>query len=94
MPPPNQQDKPPNGDHISNNTVINLSDFVLHERHIKLLKRGLSFSPMNTMNDFVVYKDICLFFRKVYLRQVHQDLDTLNPEAGMNTTQDREKSIL
>lgn len=53
-------------------TIINLSEFKLEERHRKLLEKGLSYSPTGSMNEFEVYKDITLFLRKVYLRQLHQ----------------------
>lgn len=43
--------------------VINLSDFPLEERHIKLLSKGLSFSPATPMDKFTAYKDINLFLR-------------------------------
>lgn len=55
------------------NTIINLSNFVLQDRHKKLLQKGLSFSPTGVMNQFKVFKDITLFLRKVYEKQVHQE---------------------
>lgn len=66
------------------NTVINLWDVDLQERHTMLLKRGLSFSPTNLMSNFEVYKDIVLFLRKVYLRQIHQrpEIEELPPEQS------------
>lgn len=50
---------------------LNLSDFNLEERHIALLSRGLSFSPVEKMDHFEIYKDLNLFLRKVYYRQIY-----------------------
>lgn len=51
--------------------VINVSDFKLEKLHIDLLSRGLSFSPTSTMDHFEVYKDLCLFLRRVYYKVIH-----------------------
>lgn len=51
--------------------VINLLNFPLEERHIKLLSRGLSFSSSTSMDEFIVYKDIRLFLRKVIFHIWH-----------------------
>lgn len=51
--------------------VINLSDFQLENRHLDLLKKGLSFLPTSRMDHFEVYKDLCLFLRKVYYKLLY-----------------------
>lgn len=52
-------------------SIVNLSDFQLDDNHIKLLKKGLSFSPTSPMNEFEVFKDISLFLRKVIFKLWH-----------------------
>lgn len=67
-------------------SVVNLSEFQLNDEHIKLLKKGLSFSPKSPMNEFEVFKDISLFLRKVLFRLWHtrsaDDLQT--PEVNLD----------
>lgn len=40
--------------------VVNLSDFPLSHDHIKLLQKGMTFSPVSNMYEFTVYKDLTL----------------------------------
>lgn len=52
-------------------SIVTLSDFQLKDNHIRLLKKGLSFSPTSPMNEFEVFKDISLFLRKVLFKLWH-----------------------
>lgn len=54
--------------------VINLSAFPLAPRHINLLQKGMSFSPVDNMDKFTVYKDVSLFLRKVFFRSIYQSI--------------------
>lgn len=53
--------------------VINLSNFKLEKRYTDLLSRGLSFSPSTGMDLFDVFKDVCLFLRRVYFKLLYSD---------------------
>lgn len=66
--------------------VVNLSEFHLTEVHINLLKKGLSFSPTSSMNEFEVYKDVSLFLRKVLFRLWHAKRlnDPLTSESSLD----------
>lgn len=46
--------------------VVKLSDFPLSESHMSLICRGLSFSPVLSMDEFDVYKDINLFLQRCF----------------------------
>lgn len=54
-------------------TIINLYKFKLEKRHLALLSRGLSFSPLAAMEEFEIYKDLNLFLRNVYYRSLYLD---------------------
>ncbi|XP_069601391.1 uncharacterized protein [Ranitomeya imitator] len=51
--------------------VINLSDHVLTNCQLRVLGRGLSFSPTNGFNFFTALKDLHLFSRKLVLKKLH-----------------------
>lgn len=72
--------------------IINLSNFPLASRHIQLLQRGMSFSPVNVMDEFNVYKDVTLFLRKVYLRYLHTRRET--PGCGEAADEEKDKEAL
>lgn len=55
--------------------VINLSDLVLTPDHIKLLKKGMTFSPVTNIDEFTVFKDITLFLRKIFFRSLYTNTD-------------------
>lgn len=59
--------------------IINLSDHVLTTTQNKVLKRGLSFSPVHDISPFTLYKDLFLFCRKLLLKK-HFNKDS-NPEG-------------
>lgn len=62
--------------------VVNLSDFQLEERHHKLLRKGLSFSPTSRMDHFEVYKDLCLFLRRVVSPSSTRGKQAINDPIG------------
>ncbi|XP_069600643.1 uncharacterized protein [Ranitomeya imitator] len=73
--------------------VVNLSDHILSDTQIKLLERGLTFSPSSTLDKFTVVKDLHLFARKVALQKIHYkaDLDSSCPmEMERETLRDLE----
>lgn len=53
--------------------VINLSGFELEDRHLDLLRKGISFSPTSRMDHFEIYKDLFLFLRKVYYKILYSE---------------------
>lgn len=72
--------------------VIILSKFKLEERHHSLLSKGLFFSPVTSMDEFTVYKDINLFLRKVVFQLFHagQKTDTPQIEVVSMTAEEKE----
>lgn len=75
--------------------VINLSNFPLEERHIKLLGSGLSSSPETPMDEFTVYKDINLVLCKAIFQVWHagQRDTSLNDGSLPMTPEDKEKKL-
>lgn len=74
--------------------VINFSSFPLESRHTSLLQKGMSFSPMNTMDEFIIYKDVVLFLRKVFLRFLHMCRTDSNAITTNTTSNDEILQIL
>ncbi|XP_077155858.1 uncharacterized protein LOC143818449 [Ranitomeya variabilis] len=58
--------------------VINLSNHVLSDAQLKLLEKGLTFSPSSRLDKFQVVKDVHLFARKVLLQRLHYKSDVGN----------------
>lgn len=58
---------------LSPNTIVNLSNSCLEQKHIHLLSKGPSFSPTSSMDEFVIYKDIYLFVRRVLFKLILGD---------------------
>ncbi|XP_056420848.1 uncharacterized protein LOC130361635 [Hyla sarda] len=58
--------------------IVNLSNHVLTDAEISVLKRGLSFSPMYRINHFELTKDLYLFCRKLTLKMIHSQPSALN----------------
>ncbi|XP_053576073.1 uncharacterized protein LOC128665863 [Bombina bombina] len=50
--------------------IVNLSSFPLNREHIKVLEKGLSFCPSNSLDLFEVTKDLHLFARKLALKKI------------------------
>ena len=48
--------------------MINLSDTLLSDIHIKVLSKGLTFSPTNAPNDFDLKVDLFRFYRNLHLK--------------------------
>lgn len=72
---------------IEDKKVVNLSSFPLELRHVQLLQRGMSFSPVSNMEEFTVYKDVVLFLRKVFFRSLYQQDDReteINPQPDLD----------
>lgn len=61
----------------SDKKVVNLSNFKLNVYNIRLLQKGMSFSPVTNMDKFTVYKDVTLFLRKVFLKSLYNGKDNL-----------------
>uniref|UniRef100_A0A8C5WH29 Reverse transcriptase domain-containing protein n=1 Tax=Leptobrachium leishanense TaxID=445787 RepID=A0A8C5WH29_9ANUR len=55
---------------INKNQIINLSEFTLQEKHIRILEKGLSFVPSPRFDQFTWIKDLNLFARKLALHEV------------------------
>lgn len=55
--------------------VIDPSSFRLETRHIQLLRKGMSFSPTDNMDEFMVYKDVVLFLRKIFFKALYSQED-------------------
>lgn len=72
--------------------VINLSNFLLAQRHTDPLQRGMSFSPTSHMDEFNVFKDVTPFLCKVFLRFLHTNRSTAS--EGIDTSNSRDKEIL
>lgn len=51
--------------------IINLSTFTLSANHMRILKKGLSFSPTPSFDEFGWARDINLFARKLALHKFH-----------------------
>ncbi|XP_073414883.1 uncharacterized protein [Dendrobates tinctorius] len=58
------------------NKVINLSDFCLSDVDLRLLSRGLSFSPTSRFDLFDTVKDLHLFARSLLFRRYFHSNDT------------------
>uniref|UniRef100_A0A8C5Q9K2 Reverse transcriptase domain-containing protein n=1 Tax=Leptobrachium leishanense TaxID=445787 RepID=A0A8C5Q9K2_9ANUR len=52
------------------NQIINLSEFTLQEKHLRILEKGLSFVPSPRFDQFTWIKDLNLFARKLALHEV------------------------
>lgn len=73
--------------------IVNLSDMVLTPDHISLLQKGMTFSPVNNMDKFTVFKDITLFLRKVFLRSLY-DNSIATPVVTLEADDQRALEIL
>ncbi|XP_056413371.1 uncharacterized protein LOC130356211 isoform X2 [Hyla sarda] len=58
--------------------IINLSSYILTETEKSVLARGLSFSPMNSVDRFDLTKDTYLFCRKLVLKLLHSQPSVLD----------------
>lgn len=48
--------------------IINLSEYVLTDMELKVLQKGLTFSPMQPLDKFLLTKDIYLFCRQLMFK--------------------------
>lgn len=75
--------------------VVNLSNIELTPDHISLLQKGMTFSPVNNMDEFTVFKDITLFLRKVFLRSLYDCTDnTAAPAIPLDVDDQKALDIL
>ncbi|CAJ0929934.1 unnamed protein product [Ranitomeya imitator] len=51
--------------------IINLSNYVLSPQEISVLSKGLTFSPVQYMDKFILIKDLFLFCIKIILQALH-----------------------
>ncbi|MEE6470790.1 hypothetical protein FKM82_009063 [Ascaphus truei] len=67
-------------------TIINLSDIILTDNQISVLKYGLSFSPIYNTESFTWVKDLNLFCRKLLLHKFYsKGWDILDSETVGNS---------
>ena len=64
--------------------MINLTGTPLSDTHIKLLSKGLSFSPTNTPNDFDIKIDLFRFYRSIHLKAWYK-LGAGRPSTSLET---------
>lgn len=75
--------------------IVNLSDLELTPDHISLLQKGMTFSPVNNMDEFTVFKDIMLFLRKVFLHFLYDRTDnTAAPVMSMDVDDQKALDIM
>ncbi|XP_073465173.1 NACHT, LRR and PYD domains-containing protein 3-like [Aquarana catesbeiana] len=74
-------------------SIVNLSDFQMDSNHLKLLQKGLSFSPTAPMNEFEVFKDINLFLRKVLFKLWHHNNPDNKSTPDSNLDKDENEAI-
>ncbi|XP_072012170.1 uncharacterized protein [Engystomops pustulosus] len=70
--------------------VINLSSYNLSDIELSVLRKGLSFSPMNKLNKFEVTKDVYLFCRQLAFKLLYHQPDLVDslPEGDRQTFRD------
>lgn len=62
----------------------------MEERYIALLSKGLSFSPVEQMDHFEVYKDLCHFLRRVYFKLIFLGREKLDQKDEVDKIQDKD----
>lgn len=66
-----------------------MSDCYLGERHIALSSKGLSFSPVDQMDHFEVYKDLFLLLRRVCFKLIFLGREKLDQKDEVDKIQDK-----
>ena len=77
----------------SDMNIINLTEHVLNQDQISVLSKGLGFLPCNKGNPFEIYKDICLFLRRVNFKLMFFG-KTKEPTSGIQMLEMEESQLV